>query len=195
MNRFSSVSLLNIPGSCCHFGPDLTVKYLTYISKQATYSTVTWPKERGLQYRNKYVLCFTCHKPQHYEWDFMQTELILSKQVCQIRGVSTRWFPLRAFYNVARLSALIFAISQSFSLCLHKSLMFSVCLFVHPLLEASLGWLNDICILGTGDEHMRDCDSTKILFVQLKSTTFQVITLNNFEFISVKLFMKELLLH
>lgn len=50
---------------------------------------------------------------------------------------------LCALYNMTHALILLF-------LLLVLGLVFSVCLSVHPLLEASLGWLS--CILETGDE-------------------------------------------
>lgn len=61
-------------------------------------------------------------------------------------------------------------------------LVFSVRLSVHPLLEASLGWLNGICVVETGDEFdVREVVIQEIfcLYNFKNSVALQIITLNN----------------
>lgn len=100
------------------------------------------------------------------------------------------WFRLSnvvslcALYNTAHLSALF---SPFFHLSAYVfSLMFSICFSVYPLLEASLGWLNDICLLETGDEmNIREIAIQEKYYLcnlkkKKKSLTFQNKMLNYF---------------
>lgn len=103
-------------------------------------------------------------------------------------------FPLCAIYNIAHLPALILPfVYLSPSVLTRTSCLLSVFLSILYLKHL---WVDWHLYFGNRwwNEQMRDCDSRKILLYNFKKSSISNCHINN-EFILVKLFIKELLLH
>lgn len=141
----------------------------------------------------EYQLSF-CH--------FLHTERILSNEVYRDMYAAGDWFrvkcgsPLCASYNSTSLRS-HFAICSSFSPCL----TFSVCLSLCPSFTWSISELTEWHLYFGNwwrNEHLRDWDSRKILFVQLKKKKkihYFKWSHSIMKLFLVELSMKELLLY